>query len=33
MEREVDAHVAAGRVTVVDGPDALFEHVDSLPRS
>ena len=27
MEREVDEHVAAGRVTVVDGPDALFEHL------
>jgi len=32
MEREVDEHVAAGRVTVVDGPDAFFEHLDpSLP--
>ena len=32
MEREVDAHVAAGRVTVVDGPDGLFEHLErSLP--
>jgi bifunctional DNA-binding transcriptional regulator/antitoxin component of YhaV-PrlF toxin-antitoxin module len=32
MEREVDAHVAAGRVTVVDGPDGLFEHLArSLP--
>jgi AbrB family looped-hinge helix DNA binding protein len=29
MEREVDEHVAAGRVAVVDGPDALFEHLDS----
>jgi AbrB family looped-hinge helix DNA binding protein len=29
MEREVDDHVAAGRVTVVDGPDALFEHLDT----
>jgi len=29
MEREVDAHVAAGRVTVVDGPGALFEHLDA----
>ena len=29
MEREVDDHVAAGRVTVVDGPDALFEHLDA----
>jgi bifunctional DNA-binding transcriptional regulator/antitoxin component of YhaV-PrlF toxin-antitoxin module len=28
MEREVDAHVAAGRVTVLDGPDELFEHLD-----
>ena len=28
MEREVDEHVAAGRVTVVDGPNALFEHLD-----
>jgi bifunctional DNA-binding transcriptional regulator/antitoxin component of YhaV-PrlF toxin-antitoxin module len=28
MEREVDAHVAAGRVTVVNGPDELFEHLD-----
>jgi len=31
MEREVDEHVAAGRVTVVDGPDALFEHLDASP--
>lgn len=29
MEREVDEHVAAGRVTVVDGPDALFAHLDT----
>lgn len=29
MEREVDAHVAAGRVTVVDGPDALFEDLEA----
>jgi bifunctional DNA-binding transcriptional regulator/antitoxin component of YhaV-PrlF toxin-antitoxin module len=29
MEREVDEHVAAGRVTLVDGPDALFEHLDA----
>lgn len=29
MEREVDAHAAAGRVTVVDGPDALFEYLDA----
>ena len=24
MEREVDEHIGAGGVTVVDGPDALF---------
>ena len=30
MEREVDADVAAGRVTVVDGPDELFEHLDGV---
>jgi AbrB family looped-hinge helix DNA binding protein len=29
MEREVDAEVAAGQVTVVDGPDALFAHLDA----
>jgi AbrB family looped-hinge helix DNA binding protein len=29
MEREVDEHVAAGRVAVVDGPDALFERLDA----
>jgi len=29
MEREADADIAAGRVTVVDGVDALFEHLDS----
>ncbi|MEK6719086.1 MAG: AbrB/MazE/SpoVT family DNA-binding domain-containing protein [Chloroflexota bacterium] len=29
MEHEVDDHVAAGRVTVVDGPDALFDHLDA----
>jgi len=28
MEREADADIAAGRVTVVDGPDELFEHLD-----
>ena len=28
MEREADEDVAAGRVTVLDGPDALFEHLD-----
>ena len=33
MEREVDAHVSAGRVTVVDGPDALFEHLDDTLES
>jgi bifunctional DNA-binding transcriptional regulator/antitoxin component of YhaV-PrlF toxin-antitoxin module len=29
MEREVDAHIAAGRVMVLDGPDALFDHLDA----
>jgi len=29
--RGVDEHVAAGRVTVVDGPDALFGHLDASP--
>lgn len=33
MEREVDEHVAAGRVTVVDGPDALLEHLDGSLKS
>ncbi len=28
IEREADEDVASGRVTVVDGPDALFEHLD-----
>ena len=28
MEREVDEHVAAGRIAVVDGPNALFERLD-----
>jgi bifunctional DNA-binding transcriptional regulator/antitoxin component of YhaV-PrlF toxin-antitoxin module len=28
MERAVDAHVSAGRVTTVAGPDALFEHLE-----
>jgi AbrB family looped-hinge helix DNA binding protein len=28
MEREAAADIAAGRVTVVDGPDALFELLD-----
>lgn len=29
MEREVDEHIEAGRVTVVDGPEGLFEHLDA----
>jgi len=29
MEREADGDVAAGRVTVVEGPDELIEHLDS----
>ena len=29
MEREVDEDIAAGRVTVVDGVDALFQHLDA----
>jgi AbrB family looped-hinge helix DNA binding protein len=29
MEREADEDVAAGRVTVHDGPDALFEYLDA----
>jgi bifunctional DNA-binding transcriptional regulator/antitoxin component of YhaV-PrlF toxin-antitoxin module len=28
MEREVDAHVEAGRTIVLDGPDELFDHLD-----
>jgi len=28
MEREVDAHVEAGRTVVLDGPDELFDHLD-----
>ena len=28
MEREVDRHVAAGRVTTVEGADGLFEQLD-----
>jgi bifunctional DNA-binding transcriptional regulator/antitoxin component of YhaV-PrlF toxin-antitoxin module len=28
MEREVDEDIAAGRETVVDGVDDLFEHLD-----
>ena len=29
MEREVDEHLSAGRVTVLEGPDGLFEHLDA----
>lgn len=29
MEREVDEHVKAGRVTVVDGPEALIGYLDA----
>ncbi len=29
MERGADEDIAAGRVTVLDGVDALFEHLDS----
>jgi bifunctional DNA-binding transcriptional regulator/antitoxin component of YhaV-PrlF toxin-antitoxin module len=29
MEREVDEEVAAGRETTVEGPDELFEFLDS----
>jgi bifunctional DNA-binding transcriptional regulator/antitoxin component of YhaV-PrlF toxin-antitoxin module len=28
MEREVDTHLQAGRVVVLDGPDELFGHLD-----
>jgi len=28
MEREVDEHVAAGRVTVSEGPEEFFEDLD-----
>jgi len=28
MEREVDAHLAAGHVVVLDGADELFNHLD-----
>jgi bifunctional DNA-binding transcriptional regulator/antitoxin component of YhaV-PrlF toxin-antitoxin module len=28
MEREVDEHIAAGHVTVADGPDELFAQLD-----
>ena len=30
MEREADADFAAGRVTVHDGPEAMFEYLDGL---
>jgi len=29
MEREVDVHVGAGRVVVLDGADELFAHLDT----
>jgi len=29
MEREADADIAAGRVTIVDGSNELIEHLDS----
>ncbi|MEW5992108.1 MAG: AbrB/MazE/SpoVT family DNA-binding domain-containing protein [Chloroflexota bacterium] len=29
MEREADADIAAGRVTVVEGPDELIAHLDA----
>lgn len=29
LEREADADIAAGRVTVVDGADELIAHLDS----
>jgi AbrB family looped-hinge helix DNA binding protein len=28
MEREVDEHIEAGRIAVVDGTDALFQHLN-----
>jgi bifunctional DNA-binding transcriptional regulator/antitoxin component of YhaV-PrlF toxin-antitoxin module len=28
MERDVDAHLEAGRVVVLDGPDELFDYLD-----
>ena len=31
MEREADADIAAGRLTVHDGPEAMFDYLDSLP--
>jgi bifunctional DNA-binding transcriptional regulator/antitoxin component of YhaV-PrlF toxin-antitoxin module len=31
MEQEADEDVAAGRVIVLDGPDALFAHLDRVP--
>ena len=30
MEREVDADVAAGRVTTADGPDEFFDQLDRV---
>lgn len=30
MEREADEDIATGRVTVADGPDELFVHLDSV---
>ena len=33
MEREVDTHVAAGRVTTLDGVDALFDQLDHPPKA
>jgi bifunctional DNA-binding transcriptional regulator/antitoxin component of YhaV-PrlF toxin-antitoxin module len=32
MEHEVDEHIAAGRVTVAEGPDELFEHLDAIAK-
>ena len=31
MEREVDEHIAAGRVMTHDGPEAMFAYLDALP--
>jgi hypothetical protein len=28
LEREVDDHITAGRVTTLDGVDALLDHLD-----
>jgi AbrB family looped-hinge helix DNA binding protein len=33
MEREADEDIAAGRVTVVDGPEALLEHLDKTMKA